>query len=186
MYRKIKALLRVMMLSTIIIIGNIIYMYPLIHNKKATLIHRDFNSIRNNFIQEEKMLIQKDNSWSLTIPSINLENVEIKESVDSETLENYIGHFTFSSYFDGNVCLAAHNNGFKDNYFSNICLLQNGQSIFYSYLNNSREYIVTDSFIISDTDFSVLKDIGKNEITLITCVPDSPSLRLCVKAVSKE
>ena len=78
MYRKINALLRVLIVSAIIIIGSITYMYPLIHNKKATLIHRDFNSIRNNFIQEEKQFIQKDNSWSLTIPSINLENVEIK------------------------------------------------------------------------------------------------------------
>ena len=185
MNRVIRTLLY-LIIASIIIFVVIFYIYPLILKNKVHLTNIDFNSIRNNFIQEEKNFIQKDDSWSLTIPSINLENVKIKESVDSEVLENYIGHFEFSSYLDGNVCLAAHNSGFSNNYFSRLNLLNIGEKVIYSFVGNTREYKVVEKYNISDKDFSVLIDNGINEITLITCVPNSPNLRLCVKAISKE
>ena len=49
-----------------------------------------------------------------------------------------------------------------------------------------RKYEVVSKYNISAEDFSSLEDNGINEITLITCVPNSPNLRLCVKAISKE
>jgi len=33
------------------------------------------------------------------------------------------------------------------------------------------------------TDFSYLNEMGDNRITLITCIANQPSLRLCVQAV---
>lgn len=36
---------------------------------------------------------------------------------------------------------------------------------------------------ISSTDYSYLNEMGDNRITLITCVKNQPSLRLCVQAV---
>ena len=148
MTRQLRILLSLLIVSVIIIIGTIFCTYPLIQKRKIDLIHSDFNSIRKNFIQEDNVFIQKDNLWSLTIPSINLKNAEIKESVDSNVLENYIGHFEFSSYFNGNVCLAAHNSGYNNNYFSSLNLVQKGQSLIYSYCVNSREYVVSDKLII--------------------------------------
>ena len=91
MSQVLKTLLR-LLVTSIIILFIVFCIYPLIYKNKTDLIHSDFNSIRNNFIQEEKNFILKDNSWSLIIPKILL-NAEIKESVDSEVLENYIGHF---------------------------------------------------------------------------------------------
>ena len=36
---------------------------------------------------------------------------------------------------------------------------------------------------ISSTDYSYTNEMGDNRITLITCVANQPSLRLCVQAV---
>lgn len=36
---------------------------------------------------------------------------------------------------------------------------------------------------ISYTDYSYLNEMGDNRITLITCIANQPSLRLCVQAV---
>lgn len=185
MNRVLKTLLSFGMTSIIILVI-VFCIYPLIQKNNIRLIHSDFNSINNNFIQGESNFIQKDNSWSLTIPSINLKEVTIKESVDSEVLEDNIGHFNFSSYYNGNVCLAAHNSGFKNNYFSNLHLVEIGDEVIYNYVGNVRKYEVVSKYNISAEDFSSLEDNGINEITLITCVPNSPNLRLCVKAISKE
>lgn len=176
-------------ISIIIIIVIVTIIYPLTFNNKITFENlNDFNSIKNNSIIEENILVQKEicNSWFLSIPKINLNNIEIHESVDNEILEKYIGHFEFSSYVNGNICLAAHNSGFKNNYFENLYVLETSDEIIYTYEDITKTYIVTEKYIISQNDFSILEDDGTNELTLITCVSNSPDLRLCVKAVSKE
>ena len=70
------------------------------------------------------------NVWCLEIPSINLK-ANIKEGTTKEIMDDYIGHFEESQKENGNVCLAAHNRGYKNNYFENIKNLKEGDKIYY-------------------------------------------------------
>ena len=54
-------------------------------------------------------------------------------------MEQYIGHFEESKKWIGNVCLAAHNRGYENNYFSEIKKLKEGDKIIYYYEKDSRE-----------------------------------------------
>ena len=143
----------------------------------------NFNNL--NLYQNESIFIH-DNVWSLTIPKINLNKIEIKETVGNDILENYIGHFPSSSLLSGNVCLAAHNNGYSSNYFKDINLLTRGDKIYYSYNGKSKTYVVKEKYIISYNDFSYLDYTNEDILTLITCITSSPNNRLCVQAVCEE
>ena len=46
-----------------------------------------------------------------------------------------------------------------------------------------RTYEVTFVGTIGSTDYSYLNEMGDNRITMITCIANQPSLRLCVQAV---
>lgn len=74
----------------------------------------------------------QDNNWQLEIPKIKLK-AEIREGTDSENLNKYIGHFTETVKENGNIGLAAHNRGYKVNYFENIKKLAKGDKIYYYY-----------------------------------------------------
>ena len=37
--------------------------------------------------------------------------------------------------------------------------------------------------VIEDTNWDVLKNTGENKLTLITCVENKPTKRLCVQAI---
>lgn len=97
-------------------------------------------------------------------------------------MDKFIGHFEESEKWIGNVCLAAHNRGYENNYFSEIKKLNEGDKIIYHYKGSSREYLVQKNYIIQDTDLSCLEDTEDNTITLITCVENEPNYRRCVKA----
>lgn len=73
-----------------------------------------------------------NNDWELEIPKINLE-AEISEGTDMETLNRNIAHFSETVKENGNIGLAAHNRGYKVNYFQNIKNLEEGDKIFYTY-----------------------------------------------------
>ena len=137
-------------------------------------------------VQYNSLFISDENEWSLSIPKLFLNNIPIKEGTDEDTLEDYIGHFKISSYITGNVCLAAHNNGFQNNYFENINQLKVGDEIYYKYEGISKKYLVSNITTISEKDLSVLNTNNIDMLTLITCISGSPELRLCIKAISKE
>ena len=71
-------------------------------------------------------------NWYIEIPKIKLK-AEIREGTDSDNLNKYIGHFTETVVENGNIGLAAHNRGYKVNYFENIKNLKKGDKIFYYY-----------------------------------------------------
>ena len=120
----------------------------------------------------------------MEIPKINL-NAEIEEGTTKEIMENYIGHFEETSKDIGNVGLAAHNRGYKNNYFKNLKTLKEGDSIFYTYQGITKEYLVTEHVIIKDTDWSYLENTEENIITLITCVENEPEYRRCIQGKEK-
>lgn len=124
---------------------------------------------------------KEESSWYLEIPSINLK-ADIKEGTTKEILDDFIGHFEESKKDIGNVGLAAHNRGYKNNYFENLKKLKEGDLIYYQFEENKREYIVTKHTIIKDTDWSYLEDTEENTLTLITCVENEPEYRRCIQA----
>ena len=134
---------------------------------------------------DEKTFIQNE-EWTLTIPTLNLYNIPIIDSIEDDNLENYIGHFPISSYLNGNICLAAHNSGFDHNYFQYINTLKIDDEIIYNYNNYQNTYLVNKVYQIPNNDFSFVSLDDTEKITLITCVSDSPNLRLCVEAILKE
>ena len=122
--------------------------------------------------------------WHLEIPKINLK-ASISEGTTKEVMEDYIGHFEETTKENGNVGLAAHNRGYKNNYFQRIKELKEGDSIFYTYNGETKEYLVINHVIIKDTDWTYLEDTEKNTITLITCVENETEYRRCIQGEEK-
>lgn len=83
----------------------------------------------------------------------------------------------------GNIALAAHNRGYKVNYFQDLKKLEIGDEIYYSYKNIKRKYIVNSKAIIRDTDLQVLENTKENILTLITCLENEPQYRRCIQAL---
>lgn len=156
------------MLNTQIICPLALYSNKKIENAYKTIITKE---------KEEKKV---NNNWQIEIPKINLK-AEIKDGTDYENLNKYVAHFEESSYIDGNICLAAHNRGYKVNYFQNIKKLQKGDKIIYKFKNVKRTYAVTENKIIKDTDVKEIENTKENIITLITCVENEPEKRRCIK-----
>lgn len=128
---------------------------------------------------------EENKDWCLEIPSIQL-NASIAEGTTKEVLDKFIGHFEESKQWMGNVCLAAHNRGYENNYFAEVKRLKEGDKIVYYYNGASREYFVKKNYIIQDTDLSCLEDTEDNTITLITCVENEENYRRCIKAIEKK
>ena len=114
----------------------------------------------------------------IKIPKINFEGC-IYDGTTMEVLKKGVGHFKNSPFFDGNVCLAAHN---SNKYWAKLHTLQKGDKIVYISLYGKRDYEVSNIVKIEDTDWSYLNNKKENVLTLITCVKGEPNNRLCVQA----
>ncbi len=110
---------------------------------------------------------------------------DIEDGTSKEIMDEFIGHFEETPKWIGNICLAAHNRGYKNNYFANVKYLKEGDSIFYYYKGTCRKYVVEKNDIIKDTNLSCLDNTQDNIITLITCVENEPNYRRCVKAMEE-
>ena len=119
--------------------------------------------------------------WQIEIPKINL-IAPINEGTSQEIMLEYVGHFENTSTWKGNVGLAAHNRGYPINYFAKLKELKEGDKIIYKTNNGTKTYSVELIKIIEDIDWSYLEETDENKITLITCVENKPSQRLCVQA----
>lgn len=117
--------------------------------------------------------------WKIIIPQINLE-APIAEGTDTEILNKYIGHFEETPRKNGNIALAAHNRGYEVNYFSRLKELKPNNNIYYIYNDYKQCYKIISKKIIQDTYIEVLDNTNEDTITLITCVENRPSLRLCI------
>lgn len=151
-------------------------------------ITENIQSNTNNFIQksniENKTNNENKNStkddWYIEIPSINLK-ANIFEGTTKEVMDKYIGHFEETQKTNGNIGLAAHNRGYKNNYFSGLKKLKEGDKIIYKYNDFTKEYEVTKHYIIKDTDWTPLEGTENNRITLITCVENQKEYRRCIQ-----
>ena len=145
------------------------------HLDSSIQVSKEENNVE---IQPEEFL------WYLEIPSINLK-AKINEGTTKEIMDEYIGHFEETSKFDGNVGLAAHNRGYKNNYFENLKKVKKEDIIFYYYNGQNKKYRVISNSIIEDTDWSIFEQTQDNIITLVTCVENEPTYRRCVQAIEE-
>lgn len=76
--------------------------------------------------------------------------------------------------------------GYKASYFGNIKNLEMGDEIIYKTPYGTRTYIVNDTMIIDETDWTYLGETEENKITLITCVENRPAYRRCVQGIEKQ
>lgn len=139
-------------------------------NKESTNTDTKDNEIKNTV------------NWQVEIPAINLK-AEISEGTTKEIMDEYVGHFEETSKDEGNVGLAAHNRGYKVNYFQGLKKLKEGDEIIYTYNGKKRKYEIKTHKIIKDTDWTFLEGTEDNRITLITCVENEPEYRRCIQAV---
>ena len=147
------------------------------------------NEIYENIMQQENTTetqlskIEKDNQiWKIEIPKINLD-AEISEGTDRETLNEYVGHFEETQVEEGNIGLAAHNRGYKCNFFQEIRKLKDGDTIVYSTDKGQRQYKVVLNKVIKETDWTYIQNTKDNRLTLITCEMNKREYRRCVQAV---
>ena len=144
-----------------------------------------------NIMEEKNIQIpitkieENSDNWEIEIPKIQLK-AKIKEGTSKEILEEYVGHFENTQKENGNIGLAGHNRGYKNNYFQKLKQLQKGDEIRYKYKECEKIYEVEKCRIIKDTDWDYLENTEENRLTLITCVENQPEYRRCVQAVEKE
>ncbi len=119
---------------------------------------------------------------TLKIPSIGL-TVKVYEGTGSAPLLKGAGHFTGTTAWDGNYCVAAHNRGVRND-FGKIHTLKSGDTISLTTPMGTRSYAVTSVTKISYTDVSMLEATADNCITLFTCVMDQLAYRWCVRTVA--
>ena len=120
--------------------------------------------------------------WQIEIPKINLV-APIAEGTSANIMNEYVGHFEETPKNNGNIGLAAHNRGYKINYFHNLNLLQKGDLIIYTYNGEISKYSVNELGIIKDIDWSKLESSSQDKLTLITCLEDEPEYRRYIQAV---
>ena len=151
------------------------------------------NQVSSNYLEENMIEnasttmeeeTKEEEAWYIQIDKIGLK-APIQEGTTQQIMEDFVGHFEESSKDFGNVCLAAHNRGYKNNYFSRIRELREGDEINYKYKDIEKTYIVTKHEIIKNTDWSNLEDTEENKITLITCVENEPEYRRCIQGIEK-
>lgn len=116
---------------------------------------------------------------TLKIPSIGL-TVGVYEGTGSTPLSKGVGHFEGTSIWSGNVVIAGHNRGVRND-FGKIHTLSNGDTIILTTTLGARTYAVSSVTKVDVTDVSGLSATSNNQITLYTCVENQPDYRWCVK-----
>ena len=117
---------------------------------------------------------------TLKIPSIGL-TVGVYEGTGSAPLLKGAGHFEGTSIWNGNIAIAGHNRGVRND-FGKIHTLKSGDTITHTTALGTRTYAVTSVSKVSVNDTSGLSASIDNQITLYTCVENQPAYRWCVRA----
>lgn len=140
------------------------------------------NRIDTDFTDVDSLIQKIDGEYVIGV--IRIDKIRFRglvyEGTSLDTLSKGVGHFKNSPYFNGNVCLAAHN---TSEYWAKLYTLEIGDKIIYTSFLGTKEYKVIDIMQISENDWSKLSNTSENLLTLITCVKGQPTLRLCVQAL---
>ena len=120
---------------------------------------------------------------TLKIPAIDL-SVKVYQGTDSSTLMKGGGHFKDTSIWDGNVCIAGHNRGVRDD-FGELHTLEPGDTITWTTKLGTRTYEVVSVQKVKETETSGTAATTDNRLTLYTCVRDQREYRWQVQAVEQ-
>ena len=156
-------------------------------NERKNIEVEELKSLKENPENNVEEIIKnqyKSNGWRIFISKINLD-APISEGTEKEVLRRAVGHFKETPEWNGNVALAAHNRGYKYNFFQEIKRLEIGDTIEYQTEHGVRKYEVVKKAKIKETDLSCLENTKENKLTLITCVENMPEYRLCIQATQK-
>ena len=129
------------------------------------------------------MYLANGSLGTLKIPSIGL-TVGVYEGTGSAPLLKGAGHFENTSIWNGNIAVAGHNRGVRND-FGKIHTLKTGDTITFTGALDTRNYTVTSVSKVSVNDTSGLGSTTENCITLYTCVENQPAFRWCVRALEK-
>lgn len=135
------------------------------------------------FTLPDNMLYRDGSLGYLSIPKYNIQ-AKVYETESLESLAKGVGHFKFTSAWNGNVGFAGHNRGINE-YFGQIHKLREGDTITYQTKYGTRNYRVLTVEKIAAIDYSYLGRTTDNRVTLITCVADQPNYRWCIQAVQQ-
>jgi len=111
----------------------------------------------------------------ITIPALS-RVASVRPGTALPTLDHYVGHFSYTSMWDGNIALASHNRG-PGSFFAGIWTLQRGDRIYYETTLGVRIFEVVSVEQIRETDLANLDHTHENSITLVTCVYGQGALR---------
>lgn len=136
------------------------------------------------FTLPDAVLLSDGSLGKLNIPTIGLEVAVYETDDEIEDMSVGVAHMKETSCWNGNVGLAGHNRGVNNN-FGKLHSLKVGDSITLTTALGVREYAVTGSSEIDENDWGVLSRSEDNRLTLITCINNQPTKRLCVSAVQK-
>lgn len=126
-------------------------------------------------------LTQKDGSiGTVSIKRIGL-SAKVYEGASDASMAKGAGHYTGSGLYDGNIALFGHNRG-SHAYFGKLKDAKVGDTVTYTTNQGTKTYKVVFAGTIASTDYSYLNEMGDNRITMITCIANQPTLRLCVQA----
>ena len=162
----------------LLVIGTIAYLV-MPKNKKEDTINENYE--QNYIVEYEEIEEYEDLLGRLEIEKIKLD-APIKEGSTDEVLKAYIGHIEETSLYDGNVGLAAHNRGNEFSYFERLNELEKGDVVTYKTPYGTRSYEVEKIEVILETDWTLLANTKDNRLTMITCISNRPTQRLCVQA----
>lgn len=185
---KNKVIVCISIISLIIFISSSFILIKKLNDSKKTINSNNIlktskiNPI-NTFDVEKiiKSQYKESNNWRIKIEKIHLD-APILEGTTNEVLRRGVGHFESSSKENGNICLAAHNRGYKYNYFQEIKKLENGDIITYMSESGNKNYKVFRNEVIEETDWTYLKNTEENIITLVTCEENAREYRRCIQA----
>lgn len=104
----------------------------------------------------------------IEISSIGL-SAMVAEGVDNTTLRRAVGHIPGTALPGnlGNVGLSAH----RDTFFRHLGKLKQSDQISVTTTEGTFDYIVESTAVVDPDESSVLRDIGRPVLTLVTCYP---------------
>ena len=174
---------------SIIVITIILLMLELVFkpNKKDDSNNKAENKIVEEQVEEILSIDEKDKNiiGYISINELEICNAPIADGTDNKTIGKYVGHFKNSGYLDGNVCLCSHNRGSKAAFFQNLKDAKQGMKIEYKTKYETKIYSIKEIKEVDETDFSILNSTEDNRITLITCIANQKTKRLCVVGIGE-
>lgn len=176
--KKKSIIIIVIFLIILICSGLYIYFNKIAGNNNEPTIEKIIDDKTEEILSSES---EEDVIGHLKIDKIQLD-APIKDGTELNILKTAIGHFKNTGYLSGNVCFAAHNRGYNQNYFERLNELQKGDKVEYITKYETQEYYITDIKEIQETDLTVLEPTKQDQITMITCIKNQKKKRLCVIA----